>query len=107
MPVSFVTATLGGELEVPTLSGKATLRIAESTQSGKVFRLRGLGVKPVRGGPAGDLLCNVVVETPVNLTKKQKDLLREFGETLGEKHSPQTSSWLSKAKQFFEEHIKP
>jgi molecular chaperone DnaJ len=107
VPVSFVTAALGGELEVPTLNGRATLKIAESTQSGKSFRLRGLGVKPVRGGPAGDLLCNVVVETPVNLSKKQKELLREFGGSLGEKHSPQTASWLDKARHFFDEHIKP
>ena len=93
---------------MPTLNGKATLKISEATQSGKTFRLRGLGVKPVRGGPPGDLLCNVVVETPVHLTKRQKELLRELGESLGEKkHSPQTSSWLDKAKQFFEEHIKP
>lgn len=107
VPVSFVTAALGGELEVPTLNGKATLKIAEATQSGKSFRLRGLGVKPVRGGPAGDLLCNVVIETPVNLSKKQKELLREFGAGLGEKHSPQTASWLDKAKHFFGERIKP
>ena len=107
VPVSFITAALGGELEVPTLSGKATLKVSESTQSGKLFRLRGLGVKPVRGGATGDLLCNVVVETPVHLTKKQKELLRELGESLGEKkHSPQTSSWLDKAKHFFDEHLK-
>jgi molecular chaperone DnaJ len=110
VPVSFVTAALGGELEVPTLSGKAVLKIAEGTQSGRQFRLRGLGVKPVRGGNPGDLLCSVVVETPVHLTKKQKELLREFGETIdkgGERHSPEATSWLDKAKQFFEEHIKP
>ncbi len=107
VPVSMVTAALGGELEVPTLSGRTTLKIAESTQSGKAFRLRGLGVKPVRGGPPGDLLCTVVVETPSHLNKKQKELLQEFGATLGEKHSPQTASWLDKAKQFFDEHIKP
>jgi molecular chaperone DnaJ len=107
VPVSLVTAALGGELEVPTLSGRTTLKIAESTQTGKAFRLRGLGVKPVRGGPAGDLLCTVVVETPVHLSKKQKELLQEFGATLGEKHNPQATSWLGKAKQFFDEHLKP
>jgi molecular chaperone DnaJ len=101
VPVSIATAALGGELEVPTLSGRATLRIPEGTQSGKDFRLRGLGVKPVRGGPAGDLLCRIMVETPVHLTKKQKDLLREFGESLGEKHSPQATGWLDTAKKFF------
>lgn len=110
MPVSFVMAALGGELDVPTLSGKASLKIPEGTQSGKLFRLRGLGVKPVRGGAQGDLLCSVVVETPVNLTKKQKEVLKEFGEIVdkgGERHSPAASSWLHKAKQFFEEHLKP
>lgn len=110
MPVSFVTAALGGETDVPTLSGKATLKVTEGTQSGKLFRLRGLGVKPVRGGTPGDLLCSVIVETPVNLTRRQKEVLREFGETIdkgGERHSPAASSWLQKAKQFFEEHIKP
>jgi len=110
VPVSFVTAALGGDLDVPTLNSKAALKIPEGTQSGKVFRLRGLGVKPVRGGAAGDLLCSVIVETPVHLTKKQKELLREFGETVdggGERHNPATNSWLQKAKQFFEEHIKP
>jgi molecular chaperone DnaJ len=106
VPISFVTAALGGELEVPTLSGKITLKIPESTQSGKVFRLRGLGVKPVRGGAPGDLLCTVMVETPVHLNKKQKELLREFGETLGEKHSPQVNSWLDKAKRFVETHLR-
>jgi len=110
VPVSFVTAALGGELDVPTLNDKAALKIPEGTQSGKVFRLRGLGVKPVRGGAQGDLLCSVIVETPVHLTKKQKELLREFGETLeggGDRHNPATSSWLHKAKQFFDDHLKP
>ena len=103
VPVSIVTAALGGEMEVPTLTGRATLKLGEATQSGKVFRLRGMGVKPVRGGAVGDLMCTVVVETPVHLTKKQKELLRELGESLGEKkHSPQASSWVDKAKHFFD-----
>ncbi len=108
VPVDLVKATLGGEMEVPTLTGKAQLKIPEGTQSGKVFRLRGMGVKSVRGGGTGDLLCAVLVETPVNLSRKQKDLLKEFGESLGvdHKHSPETSSWLDKAKQFIEDHIK-
>ncbi len=106
VPVSIVTATLGGELDVPTLTGKAALKIPEATQSGKVFRLRGLGVKPVRGGGIGDLLCTVEVETPVHLNKQQKELLRQFGESLGEKHSPATNGWLDKAKKFVEEHLK-
>lgn len=106
MPVSFITAALGGELEVPTLTGRVTLQVPEGTQSGKVFRIRGKGVKPVRGGPQGDLLCRVVVETPVNLTREQRELLEQFGETLdagGTRHNPRTSSWLDKARKFFEE----
>ncbi len=110
IPVNVVTAAMGGEVEVPTLGSAPTkLKIPESTQSGKVLRLRGLGVKPVRGGMPGDLLCNIIVETPVNLTWRQKELLRELGETLdkeGGAHSPQASSWLLKAKKFFEEHIR-
>lgn len=106
VPISMVTAALGGELEVPTLDGRVTLRIPEGTQSGKVFRVRGKGVKPVRGGPQGDLLCRVVVETPVNLTREQKDLLKQLADTLdkgGDRHNPQSQSWLDKAKKFFEE----
>jgi molecular chaperone DnaJ len=109
VPISVVTAALGGELEVPTLSGKATLKIPEATQTGKTFRLRGLGIKSVRGGAQGDLLCNVVVETPVHLNKRQRELLREFGESLdgeGSRHNPETSSWLDKARKFFDEHLK-
>jgi len=109
VPVSFVTAALGGELEVPTLRGSHKLKIPEATQSGRVFRLRGQGIKPVRGGATGDLLCRLTVETPVNLTRHQKDLLHMFGETLeqsGKRHNPEAASWLDKAKAFFGEHTK-
>ncbi len=105
MPISFVSAALGGELEVPTLDGKVMLKVPAGTQTGKMFRVRGKGVKPVRGGPVGDLMCRVVVETPVNLTERQVDLLHEFGETVragGERHSPQSSSWVDGVKSFFE-----
>jgi molecular chaperone DnaJ len=105
VPVSIVTASLGGELEVPTLKGKASLKVPEGTQSGKTFKLRGMGVKSVRGGPQGDLICNLVVEVPVALNRKQKDLLRAFGEAVdgdSGKHTPESASWLSKAKQFFD-----
>ena len=105
VPIDFVTAALGGELDVPTLAGKAQLKLPEETQTGKVFRLRGKGVKSVRGGPVGDLLCTVVVETPVKLTKRQRELLRELGQTLqgeaGAGHSPESASWLDRAKKFF------
>ena len=76
MPISFTTAALGGEIEIPTLDGYAKIKIPAETQSGKVFRLRGKGIKGVRSSTHGDLLCHVVVETPVNLTARQKELLR-------------------------------
>lgn len=108
VPVNVVTAAVGGETEVPTLDGKVTLRIPPETQSGKVFRVRGKGVKSVRSASEGDLLCKVMVETPINLTKRQKELLEELGKTLDEgggRHSPETASWLDRAKRFFEEHL--
>jgi molecular chaperone DnaJ len=105
IPISFATAALGGDVEVPTLSGKASFTIPEGTQSGKTFRLRGKGVKGVRSGYAGDLFCHVVIETPVRLTERQKDLLREFEQLTvegGSKHNPQSNSWMDKVKKFFE-----
>lgn len=106
VPISIVLATLGGEMEVPTLDGRATIQVPAGTQTGKVFRLRGKGITPVRGGAPGDLLCRVQLETPVNLTREQKELLQQFAETLkagGEKHNPQSSSWLDGVKKFFED----
>ncbi|NMM38623.1 MAG: molecular chaperone DnaJ [Glaciimonas sp.] len=105
IPISFTKAALGGDIEVPTLSGKASFSIPEGTQSGKTFRLRSKGIKGVRSGYAGDLFCHVVVETPVKLTEAQKASLREFERlTLegGAKHSPQSKSWMDKVKGFFE-----
>lgn len=105
VPISFPTACLGGELEVPTLNGKVLLKIPAETQTGKLFRLRGKGVKPVRGGPVGDLLCKVQVETPVHLTKEQKALVEQLSESLsgsGKHHSPQESSWTDGVKSFFD-----
>jgi len=106
VPVSFVMAGLGGEIEVPTLEGRVKLKIPAETQSGKQFRLRSRGVRSPRGGGPGDLLCRVSVETPVNLTKKQKALLEELGKSMGEDsvhHSPRASSWLDGVKKFFED----
>ncbi|TGG92046.1 molecular chaperone DnaJ [Natronospirillum operosum] len=106
VPISFVDAALGGELEVPTLDGRVKLKIPVETQSGKLFRLRGKGVTPVRGGPRGDLMCRVVVETPVKLNEKQKELLREFQATLDRKNSsnsPRKNSWFDGVKKFFED----
>ncbi len=106
VPLSFVTASLGGEVEVPTLNGKASLKVPEGTQTGTQFRLRSKGVKSVRGGPIGDLMCRVIIETPVKLSKKQKELLQEFDGTLQgshhSKHSPKHSSWLDGVKKFFD-----
>ena len=104
VPISFAQAALGGVLEVPTLTGKVKLKIPAETQSGKVFRLRGKGVAPVRGGGTGDLLCRVVLETPVNLGDDQRELLENFDKSLmGKgKHSPRTSSWFDGVKKFFD-----
>jgi molecular chaperone DnaJ len=104
MPVSFMTTTLGGELEVPTLAGRASIKIPAGTQSEKTFRLRGKGVRNVRSGEVGDLYCRVSVEVPVNLTARQKELLEEFDRSVregGAKHSPRTESWLEKLKGLF------
>lgn len=104
VPVSLMTAALGGEVEVPTLDGKVVLKISPETQSGRILRLRGKGVKPVRGGGTGDLLCRIEVETPVNLNREQKDLLRQLEASLrsgGAQHSPRALSWLEGVKRFF------
>jgi len=106
VPISFVTATIGGELDVPTLDGRVKLKVPPETQSGKVFRLRSKGVRSVHGGPPGDLLCRVVIETPVNLNRKQKDILQEFENSLrasDEKHNPRANSWFDGVKRFFED----
>ena len=105
VPISFVDAALGGELEVPTLDGRVKLKIPSETQTGKLFRLRGKGVTPVRGGSVGDLLCRVQVETPVKLGESQKQLLRSFKISLDQgngKHSPRENSWFQGVKDFFE-----
>lgn len=104
VPISFVDAALGGEIEVPTLDGKVMLKVPEETQTGKLFRLRGKGVVPVRGGQAGDLICKVAVETPVKLNKQQKEILRQFqASTEGSNNSPKKSSWFDSVKSFFED----
>ena len=105
MPISFITATLGGELDVPTLQGKVKLKIPGETQSGKLFRLKGKGVKSVRSRATGDLLCRVIVETPVNLSSEQKEHLQQFSTLLndGRNHSPREKSWFNSVKKFFEE----
>ncbi|MBT2990667.1 MAG: molecular chaperone DnaJ [gamma proteobacterium symbiont of Ctena orbiculata] len=105
VPISFAVAALGGELEVPTLDGKVLLKIPAGTQTGRLFRMRGKGVKPVRGGPLGDLLCRVLVETPVKLTAEQEELFKRLDESMkkgGAKHSPHSTTWVDGVKKFFE-----
>jgi len=105
MPVSFTKAALGGEIEIPTLDGYAKIKIPAETQSGKAFRLRGKGIKGVRSQSFGDLLCHVVVETPVNLTSRQKELLHELeqiNEHDGGRHNPRAKGWMDKVREFFE-----
>ncbi|MEA9392805.1 molecular chaperone DnaJ [Acerihabitans sp. TG2] len=107
VPINFAMAALGGEIEVPTLDGRVKLRVPAETQTGKLFRMRGKGVKSVRGGSQGDLLCRVVVETPVKLGEKQRQLLREleesFGGASGEQNSPRSKSFLDGVKKFFDD----
>lgn len=106
VPISFATAALGGELEVPCLKGRVLLKVPPETQSGKQFRMRGKGVTSVHGSGTGDLLCRVSVETPINLTPRQRELLRELEESTqqgGTRHSPQAHGWLDGVKGFFED----
>jgi molecular chaperone DnaJ len=105
IPLSFATATLGGEVELPTLEGHVSLKIPAGTQSGKVFRLRGKGVTTVRDPRTGDLFAKVAVETPVNLTSEQKELLKKLDQSLeagGEKHAPRAGGWIDTVKRFFD-----
>jgi molecular chaperone DnaJ len=104
VPIGFSKAALGGEIDVPTLSGKAAIDIPEGTQTGKQFRLRGKGIKGVRASYPGDLYCHITVETPVKLTEHQRKLLKEFDESLqkgGAKHMPTGNSWTDKLKGLF------
>jgi molecular chaperone DnaJ len=109
VPVSFATATLGGSIEVPTLDGSVSLKVPAETQSGRIFRLREKGVKPVRGGSMGDLFCKVVVETPIKLNEEQKELLRKFEQSLAHdvrNHNPRADSWMDGVKRFFEKNFR-
>ena len=104
VPISMITAALGGEIDVPTLAGKAAIDIPEGTQTGKQFRLRGKGIKGVRSSYPGDLYCHIVVETPVKLSEHQRKLLRELDESFkkgGSKHSPSGDTWADRLKSFF------
>jgi len=104
MPISFTTAALGGEIEIPTLDGHAKIKIPTETQTGQVFRLKNKGIRPVRGSVIGDLYCHVALETPIKLTSRQKELLREF-ESINQQdpdaHSPRAKNWFDKVREFF------
>ncbi|WP_210546314.1 molecular chaperone DnaJ [Rhodoferax sp. PAMC 29310] len=104
VPISIITASLGGEIDVPTLAGKAAIDIPEGTQTGKQFRLRGKGIKGVRASYPGDLYCHITVETPVKLSEHQRKLLKELDDSLkkgGGKHSPGGDSWANRLKNLF------
>lgn len=104
LPISITTAALGGEVEIPTLETPAKIKIPEETQTGKIFRLRGKGIRGVRSHATGDLLCHVVVETPSNLSERQRELLLEFERISaleGSHNHPRTKDWKSKIKEFF------
>jgi len=109
VPISFTKACLGGEIEIPTLEGRVKLKIPAETQSGKILRVRGHGIKPLRGGSIGDLMCHIIIETPVNLNSEQKALLESFEQSLSnnsdknaQKHNPKASHWFEGVKKFFE-----
>ena len=103
-PISFIDATLGGEIHIPTLDGRVKIKIPEGTQTGKLFRLKGKGISPIRGGSTGDLLCRAVIETPQNLSKEQRSILKEFQASIdsSQKHNPLRTEWFNKVKSFFE-----
>jgi len=107
VPVSFTMAAIGGEVEVPTLDGRVNLKVPSETQTGRMFRMRSKGVKSVRGGAVGDLICKLVVETPVNLSSRQKELLQELEESFGGKaagkHKPKSEGFFDGVKKFFDD----
>ncbi len=105
IPISYTTAALGGTVETPTLDGRTNLRVSPETQTGKVMRLRGKGIKNIRSGAVGDLYCQLVVETPVKLTSRQKSLLQEFEKSVkegGSRHTPQVGKWSQRIRSFWE-----
>jgi len=104
VPISFTMAALGGEIDVPTLDGRVKLKIPEGTQTGKMFRMRGKGITAMRSGYAGDLICKIIVETPVKLTEEQKELLRKLEDSFEdqEKQRPKSSSFFDGVKKFFD-----
>ena len=107
IPISFTTAALGGEVAVPTLDGKVMLKIPGETQTGRMFRLRGKGVRSLRSGAEGDLLCKAVVETPIKLSDEQKELLKQLEDSLNgsgmKTHKPKAEGFFEGVKRFFDD----
>ncbi|MCC4263670.1 molecular chaperone DnaJ [Oceanimonas baumannii] len=107
VPISYTAAALGGEVEVPTLDGRVKLKIPAETQTGRMFRLKGKGVRSARNGQLGDLVCKVYIETPVNLTEEQKELLRQLEDSCGglaaKKHRPKSEGFFDGVKRFFDD----
>ncbi|RKF15613.1 molecular chaperone DnaJ [Alginatibacterium sediminis] len=107
VPISFSLSALGGEIEVPTLDGRVSLKVPSETQTGRMFRMRGKGVKSVRSGATGDLICKVIVETPVNLNDEQREMLRSLEESFGghssKKHKPKSEGFFDGVKKFFDD----
>src|SRR5881398_247655 len=101
VPIPFSLATLGGEVPVPTLEGKANLKIPAGTQSGQMFKLRSKGIVHVNGRERGDLLVRVMVEVPTRLNAEQRAKLQEFAELCGEENAPLRKSFFERAKEFF------
>jgi len=104
IPLNFATAALGGQIEVPTLNGNVMLKIPAETQTGRLFKLRGKGVKSVRSYGPGDLLCRIIVETPVKLSAHQRELLRNFEASLADskkRQTPMAEGWVEGVKRFF------
>jgi len=101
VPISFAQAALGSEIEIPTLNGKVKMKVPSGTQSGKIFRLRGKGVNSLHSYGKGDQFVKVLVETPTNLNKEQKELLEEFAKSCGEDVTPLRKNFMGKIKSFF------
>jgi molecular chaperone DnaJ len=101
VPIAFSVAALGGEVPVPTLEGKAHVKVPAGTQSGQIFKLRGKGVQNVNGRERGDLLARVIVEVPTRLNSEQRQKLQEFADLCGEENAPMRKTFFDRAKEFF------
>ena len=101
VPITFIQATLGCEIEIPTIDGKVTQRIPEGTQHGTKFRLKGKGIPAIRGGGRGDQYVRIIVEIPKNLSSRQREILEEFAQESNEKNYNQRKKFTDKIKDYF------